>query len=173
MNIINQKLMQHRKGFTLIELLIVVVIIVVLAAGAFVALDPATRFADSRDATRWTDVTAVLDAAKVDQVDNGGVYLDGTGITLLNDGSSYMIGTDGPSASETCTGGAVVANATTNLTGLVTGGYLASVPIAPTAAGGSTWDAGETGYYLTKAGTGTLTVGACDAESTTSISVSR
>ncbi len=170
-----------QSGFTLIELLIVIVIIAILAVGAFVALDPASRFADSRDSTRWTDVTAILDAVKVHQVDNAGSYL--TAISDLNvDGSNYMIGTDsGGTCSDACadavltSAGAVVG--CVDLTGLTTGtaAYLASVPTAPTEAGGITRTAGETGYYLRSMSNGSITVGACDSEGTgtTSISVSR
>ena len=49
----------QRKGFTLIELLIVIAIIAILAASLFVALNPAKRFQDARDAKRNQDVESV------------------------------------------------------------------------------------------------------------------
>ena len=173
------KLKIANQGFTLIELLIVIVIIAILAVGAFVALDPATRFKDSRDSRRWTDVTAVLEAAKVHQVDNGGSYL--AVINALNNGSSYRIGTDtGGACSDACTKASPVVIGCVDLddtptanAGLAEQGYLASIPIAPSVPGGIARSAGETGYYMRKAANGSLTVGACDVENTTNISVSR
>lgn len=160
---------QNQKGFTLIELLIVIVIIVILAAGAFVALDPASRFRDSRDATRWTDVTGVLEAIKINEVDERAIVS-----TLVSDGSNYMVGTDGATAAETCADATVVAADTVDLTELVTEGAIAQIPVAPEAAGGTTWDAGETGYYVSYDGNA-VTVGACDSEgeNVTDISVTR
>ena len=78
-------------GFTLIELLIVIGILAGLAALTFVALDPLARFQDSRNAQRWTDSKALLDAIMLDQVDNGGVYHDN--ITAMSDNTYYQIGT--------------------------------------------------------------------------------
>lgn len=169
-----------QKGFTLIELLIVIVIIVILAAAAFVALDPATRFKDSRDAQRYQDVTAIIDALKLQQIDNtsstnAGQYVASVE-TGLDSGSYYMIGTDGTSATETCTdanGSSWVSGNAKDLTVTATEGYFASVPIAPTASGGTTWNAGETGYYIRKDSNGALFVGACDSENTTGIQVQR
>ena len=58
------------RGFTLIELLIVIAIIGVLVAVIFVALDPATRLKQARDAVRQNDVGEILSAVKLYQVDN-------------------------------------------------------------------------------------------------------
>lgn len=58
-------------GFTLIELLIVVAIIAVMASIAAAAVDPAQRFSDTRNARRWTDINAVMDAVHLYNVDNG------------------------------------------------------------------------------------------------------
>ncbi|MCA9397366.1 type II secretion system protein [candidate division WWE3 bacterium] len=159
-----------RNGFTLIELLIVIAIIGILAVGAFVAFDPLTRFQDARDAQRWEDAVAVLDAAKVHQVDNGGAYA--TEISGLTADTDYMIGTATTGCNATCD---VTIGATNcvDLSGsaLISGGYLASVPISPNGTG--SWDATLTGYYVNRSSTGTLTVGACEAEGTSSISVSK
>ncbi|MEK9195106.1 MAG: type II secretion system protein, partial [Patescibacteria group bacterium] len=78
-------------GFTLIELLITIAIVGIIAVVAFVALDPARRFAEARNATRWTDVVAVLDAIKLYQVDNTGQF-PWVPASVVN-GNRYMIGT--------------------------------------------------------------------------------
>jgi len=59
----------QKKGFTLIELLIVIAIIAVLAAIIFVAVDPAKRGAQSRDARRSAEVTSILNAVMTYIVD--------------------------------------------------------------------------------------------------------
>lgn len=153
------------KGFTLIELLIVIGVIAILAAVVFVALDPLTRFQEARDSTRWSDVTAILDAIKVDQVDNDGSYIAAVGD--LTAGSNYTIGTCATGGDSGCTAVTTQA-ACADLTGLVTEGYLASVPQDP-----SSGSAALTDYYVTRASTGQVTVGACDPEAEASISVAR
>jgi len=157
-------------GFTLIELLIVIAIIAILAGVAFVSLDPLTRFQDARDSTRWNDVTSILSSVKVDQVDNGGAYLNS--IANLSAGVEYMI-----SAATTTTGCnktcdvTIGASECVNLEGLVTEGYMSALPISPT--GATTWSSTYTGYYLTKATSGSITVGACESENTSDINVAR
>ncbi|MBT4120941.1 MAG: prepilin-type N-terminal cleavage/methylation domain-containing protein [Candidatus Magasanikbacteria bacterium] len=164
----------NKKGFTLIELLIVIAIIAILAAVVFVALDPLTRFQDARDSSRWADISGLISAIKVDQVDNGGPYL--AAITALSDDTVYMIGTDVIGCDDAFDAGncdaTIVADIScVDLAGLVTEGYLGSVPISPD--GNGTWTAGTTGYTLTKASTGIITVQACESENSTSISLAR
>ncbi len=154
-----------RKGFTLIELLIVIAVIVVLAAAVFVALNPAKRFSDARNARRQTDVQNVLSAIKTDQVDNGGSYV--ASVAALTAASNYVIGTNGSGCDAGCTA-VTTQSACADLTALVTEGYLGSVPFDP-----STGAATFTDYYITRAASGTITVGACDAENGSSIVVSR
>lgn len=170
---------KNNHGFTLIELLIVIVVIVILAAGAFVALDPATRFQDSRDATRWTDATAILDAIKVDQVDNGGSYV--SSVAGMTAGEVYMI-TDGTPATPDCDGAntqcttnvtaeTVAGDHCVDLSALVSEGYLADVPTSPNGSG--TWSGDLTGYTLERSSTGAITVRGCEGEGGTEITVSR
>ena len=156
--------MKH-KGFTLIELLIVIAIIAILAAVVFVALDPLSRFRQARDATRWSDTTAVLNAIKVNQVDNGGSFL--AAVAGLTNASNYTIGTCTTGGDTGCTAVTTQA-ACADLTGLVTAGYLGAIPKDP-----STGTAAKTDYYITKTSTGLITIGACDPESAAAISVSR
>ena len=161
--------MNKKRGFTLIELLIVIAIIAIIAAVAFVALDPLTRFQDSRDASRWSDVAAVLSAIKVDQVDNGGSYIDDISTTTA--GTPYMIGTSG--CNTTCDDVAGIGAADcVDLSGLVTEGYLSEVPVSPDTADTS-WSTGTTGYTITRASTGILTIQACNSEGADEISLAR
>ena len=170
--------MRNQRGFTLIELLIVIAIIAILAAAVFVALDPVTRFKKARDATRYSDAENILNAIKIAQVDAGGTY-PGDIATAVN-GTYYMLGTgaSGTCASKTCvtsSGNITTFNgACTNLMDASTGeliNYLATMPIDPT--GGSTYNSAYTGYFYMKANTGAITVGSCNPEVATYITVSR
>ena len=169
------------KGFTLIELLIVIAIIAILVAVVFVALDPATRFKDARDSVRANDTAELLSAIKIDQVDNGGSYL--TSVAALTAGNVYMIvngaamvaGCDDNNLS--CDTTVTADGSCADLSGLVTEGYIASLPVSP--AGSITWDDGSgvadegTGYTISISSTGVATVRACESENTTEISASR
>ncbi|MEY4744299.1 MAG: hypothetical protein RL272_244 [Candidatus Parcubacteria bacterium] len=62
------------KGFTLIELLIVIGIIGFLAAAVLVAVDPVKRIQDSRDARRYSETNAILNAILTKQVDDRGLF---------------------------------------------------------------------------------------------------
>lgn len=162
----------NKEGFTLIELLIVIAIIAIIAAVVFVALNPLKRFQDARDSRRAADISALLSAIKVHQIDNGGSYLSAIASTTA--GSVYMIGTDTGSCSSYnsyCDTAVTGAATCVDLTGLVTGGYLGSVPISPNGSG--SWTAGHSGYTLTRASTGIITVRSCESEDTTEISASK
>ncbi|KKR23135.1 MAG: hypothetical protein UU40_C0002G0007 [Candidatus Uhrbacteria bacterium GW2011_GWD2_41_121] len=157
--------MRTKKGFTLIELLIVIAIIAILAAAIFVALDPVTRFQEARDARRYNDLNNTLTAVVTDQVDNGGTYI--AAVTGLTDDLFYTIGTDVAACDAGCTA-QVTQAACADLTGLVTEGYLGSVPMDP-----STGTAGKTDYYISKKANGTVEVGSCDPEGGSAITLTR
>lgn len=160
----NKNLIQ--KGFTLIELLIVIAIIAILAAVVFVTLDPLSRFQEARDSTRWSDVASILDAIKVDQVDNGGSYV--SAVSTLTAGSNYTIGTCTVGGDSGCSAVTTQA-ACADLTALSTEGYLGEVPKDPSSGTDALTD-----YYINKSATGQVTIGACDPEeSGATISVSR
>lgn len=165
-----------KKGFTLIELLIVVAIIAILASVVFVALNPLKRFQDSRDSARWSDVATLATAAKVDQVDNGGTYFYGINrdVTeaLTVDDVEYMI-SNSTTTTDCAVNCSIIADANdcVNWSGLVSEGYLGKLPIAPSSL--YTWDEDHTGYYMIKHDNDSVTIGACEAESASSITVTQ
>mgnify|MGYP001575139085 CR=1 FL=1 len=171
--------MKFKKGFTLIELLIVIAIIAILAGVVFVSLDPLTRFRDARDASRWTDVTAVLSAIKVDQVDNRGPYLGV--VASAADDKNYLVGTNGATGCNYAVGvGCKVAteNNCIDLAGVVGSGvglkeegYLGKIPVNPNGEG--TWTEAKSGYYVRRNKNNSVSVGSCDTESTAEIEVTR
>ena len=156
-------------GFTLLELLIVIAVIAILAAIAYVALNPAQRFQDSRDSRRWADIAAVMNAVKVYQVDAGGSNL--TAIQSMAAGEVYMIGTDSSSCNATCDLSVTDGDNCVDLAGLVTDNYLGEVPVSPDGSG--TWGAGLSGYALSKATSGAITIQACESENTDNIKIVR
>ncbi|MDP3956157.1 MAG: prepilin-type N-terminal cleavage/methylation domain-containing protein [bacterium] len=161
----------NKKGFTLIELLIVIALIAIIAAVAFVALDPLTRFRDARDSARWTDATALLSAIKIDQVDNKGKYNWYIG---TNASTSVVYQISNATTTSGCDTNCSVATSTNhcvNLQALADEGYLASLPVSPN--GDGSWNSALSGYYMEKNVNGSITIGACEAENTASISVSQ
>jgi len=182
----------HKRGFTLVELLIVIAIIAIIAAVVFVALNPLKRFQDARDAARWEDVAAISEAIKIHQLDNNGQYIDafspliskkwymivdgdldqgaGTAMSTGCDDNNEVVGVDCEIGDD---------KYCVDLDELVNSGYLGDVPVAPDS-GTVTWDDGDTvndqgtGYALYyNATASTVTIMACEAEGTTSISITR
>lgn len=162
-------------GFTLIELLIVIAIIAILAGVVFVSLNPLKRFQDARNASRWTDVTAVLSAIKVDQVDNGGSYLWAVSNATAGDNLQISNATTTTACNTNCSAinqAAGGADDCVNLQGLVDEGYLGDFPVSPN--GNGSWSAALSGYYMSRnTNNGSITVAACDAEGGETISVNR
>ena|SRR3989344_3794677 len=152
------------KGFTLIELLLVIGIISVLAVVVFVALNPAQRFKDARDARRTSDVDTILSAVHTSIIDNKGTLP--TGLTAGM--SEAQLGTAASGCAVATGGCAVTTAACLDLaTPLVK--YLKTIPIDPSLTSAST----KTNYSVVVDSNGIVTVKACGTEGTTNISASR
>ena len=164
-----------KKGFTLVELLIVIAVIAILAAVVFVALDPLTRFRDARDSRRAADIAAIASAIRVDQVDNGGAYIWAVDhVASAATGTAFMItsATTTSGCNVTCDASVSATDKCVNLQGLANEGYLGSVPVSPNGTGN--WTSGANhGYYLQYNANNSITVGSCESENQTSISVTR
>lgn len=158
-------LMKQKKslqGFTLIEILLVIGIIAVLATVVIVALDPAKRFADAKDARRLSDIQSILSAVQQYIVDNKGTLPSGL------DSSERQIGTapSGCSISGNCgvtVDACIDMSATSSL-----GHYLKSLPYDPNVTSDAT-----THYSIQVDSNGIVTVTSCDSTDTTVSSVSR
>ena len=156
-----------KKGFTLIELLVVIAIISVLAVVVFVALNPAQRLKDAKDARRTADVDTILTAVHASIVDAKGTLPAG----LATGMAEVQLGT--------AASGAAIAN--TNCTSVTTAAldlstplvkYLKTMPISPVS-GATTYTAALTGYSVVVDANNIVTVKACGTEGTITISASR
>lgn len=154
-----------QKGFTLIELLVALTIVAILAVSVYVALNPAQRLEDAKDARRAADVDSILTAVHQYIVDNKG---NDTALGLSATEEQLGGGTSGctlASPATRCTTGAACRDLSTPLAK-----YLKTVPFDPDTTKGS--DA-ATGYSIQQDSNGIVTVTACYTDGTTTISASR
>ncbi len=147
--------MKKQKAFTLVELIIVIAVVAILAGAIFVAIDPARRLHEARNARRSGDIATVLDAVKKYQADNEGTHY--TNVENMNFNLYYQLGTATTNCGITCglnnTQGSCI-----NLADIGSN-YLAIVPIDP-----KDGDLQHAGYAIMKDNNGAITIEACYAE---------
>jgi len=183
------------RGFTLIELLIVIGIIGFLASAILVAVDPVKRIQDARNAKRWSEVNAVLNAILNKQVDERKQFDGSTAVPILNGTKAQIIvSTDSGLAScntspPTCpgftdglyTGGAVTdcfANLNPPLSDTavvsIEPKYIAEIPIDPGSGNPNapTFSTTNTGYYINR-NNERIEIGACWPDQSATIRVKR
>lgn len=146
---------RSKKGFTLIELIIVIAVIAILAGSIFVAIDPARRLNESRNARRASDITNILDAVVKYQADSDGTHY--STVAALTAGNYYTIGTCTTGGNSDCT--AQTTQAACADLSAIGSNYLAVVPKDPK----NGTDA-KTDYYIMVDSNGAVTVGSCDPE---------
>lgn len=168
--------MNHRKkkGFTLVELLVVIGIVVLLFAVTLIAIDPAKRLRQARDAVRRQDTRNILESLQEYVVDNDGDVPAGLDAVDEGDGGEWrqVIGDGGAGG---CSGdiGTECTDASTeddclSLEADLEPTYFSEIPQDPS--GG---DEDSTWYYVDLNDTGRITVGACNPEQAAQISVTR
>lgn len=170
------KPLARRAAFTLIELLLVIGIISILAAIILVAVDPAKRFAQARDARRAGEVYSVLNAILNYMSDNVGA-LPGSGTTETIDdtaSTAQQLGTDIIGCNLGCTPAGTTLADCLNLNTPLVDQYIGAIPIDPKGTNGThSYDANRTGYYVNKTANSRILVGACNPERVSSITVLR
>ncbi|MEK7072816.1 MAG: type II secretion system protein [Patescibacteria group bacterium] len=150
---------QKQKGFTLVELLVVIGIIGILFAVILIAVDPARRFSEARNAVRRQDVRDVVEAVLEYMTDNRGNFPT----NLDTVAASYQIlGTHASGCNAAACAGLPTSYLTSvcgNLSGSLVETYLAEIPADP-----NTGTAGNTRYAINKTSGNRIDVVACDSE---------
>lgn len=148
--------MHVRKAFTLIEITLVIALIVLLGATVLAVLNPAKRFAETRNVRRLTDIQSLFVTSKTYQSNHAGAYLPS--VQAMTVGLNYGIGTNTSGCNVGCAA-VVTQSSCVDFSALVTQGYLGSIPLDPQAG-----NFGFTGYYVMRGSLGNIVIGACNAE---------
>jgi len=182
------------RGFTLIELLIIIGIIGFLAAAILVAVDPVRRIQDARNAKRWSEVNALLNAVLTKQVDIRGAFAGDAAApvipsltlsqVIVKDASTVVCSV--PATAPACPGQTLANSAddacvaqlySTTAADSIVPDYLADIPLDPV---GGTPTVGNlpigdanSGYYIHKYTSGRIEIGSCYPDQSAVISVRR
>lgn len=154
----------NQKAFTLIELLIVITIMIFLTVTFLVALDPAKRLSDARDARRAQDIGQILTGIHECVIDKKDGTNMATCLGSYNVGDTYEIvtGNVNSGCTATCT------NATSSASCLrldqTLGDYFTSIPVDPKGVATN-----HTGYSIKVMANGMTVIEACGAENGTII----
>lgn len=159
------------RGFTLIELLIVIGIIGFLAAAVLVAVDPVKRIQDSRDARRYSETNAVLNAILTKQVDDRQLF-GGLGSAPINNDATnsqvIVIGDAGVACGVPATAPACPAAALSTAAGKGCVANLGGL-MAGTAISSGTTVTGTGTAFITEVSVGDVIVSAVGSECTVSV----
>ena len=153
----------NKQGFTLIELLIVIAILTVLFSLVIVAINPARQFALADNTQRRSDINALLNATYQFAADNRGSLP-----AFVPSTSTQIIGSATSGCNITC-GASTTQVICLNLYPTLVPTYLADIPKDPDAAASTT-----SRYGITKSSSSNrITITACDAELSETISITR
>jgi type IV pilus assembly protein PilA len=146
-----------RKGFTLLELLIVMALIAILAGVVIMALNPARQFAHARNSSRYAHLNVIMNAISANMAEHAGTFTCAAGALPL-------VATNMGSAAQSY-----------NIAPCLVTEYLPSMPFDPSASGAAwTSEASyNSGYTVSQAADGRITVAAPSAENSVTISLTR